>query len=190
MQQPVTEPHIASWVFFLWIYVRRNYLYNNRCLFFCRLKINHEPHEIILESGTVANRKTAGLGQEIASWGQQRNDQLPVAFFRGVDWVPVPQFLVDELQRCTGRLLSRGRSAPRVAGSRALAGLTREFSGPTVRTGPFDLMSLSISYTYSVNCWFSHTHILTFNQVKGDYKLLSGIAKNYVIFSILKKLII
>ncbi len=28
---------------------------NNRCLFFRRLKINHEPHEFILDPGTVAN---------------------------------------------------------------------------------------------------------------------------------------
>jgi hypothetical protein len=28
---------------------------NNRCLFFHRLKINHESHEFILEPGTVAN---------------------------------------------------------------------------------------------------------------------------------------
>jgi hypothetical protein len=28
---------------------------NNRCLFFRRLKINHESHEFILDSGTVAN---------------------------------------------------------------------------------------------------------------------------------------
>jgi hypothetical protein len=30
-------------------------LYNNRCLFFRRLKINHDTHEFILDSGTVAN---------------------------------------------------------------------------------------------------------------------------------------
>jgi hypothetical protein len=30
-------------------------LYNNRCLFFHRLKINHESHEFILDFGTVAN---------------------------------------------------------------------------------------------------------------------------------------
>ncbi len=35
--------------------MRWNYSYNNRCLFFRRLKINHEFHEFILESGTVAN---------------------------------------------------------------------------------------------------------------------------------------
>ncbi len=28
---------------------------NNRYLFFCRLKINHESHEFILDPGTVAN---------------------------------------------------------------------------------------------------------------------------------------
>jgi hypothetical protein len=28
---------------------------NNRCLFFRRLKINHESHEFILDSGTAAN---------------------------------------------------------------------------------------------------------------------------------------
>jgi hypothetical protein len=28
---------------------------NNRCLFFCRLKINHDTHKFILDSGTVAN---------------------------------------------------------------------------------------------------------------------------------------
>jgi hypothetical protein len=28
---------------------------NDKCLFFRRLKINHESHEFILESGTVAN---------------------------------------------------------------------------------------------------------------------------------------
>jgi hypothetical protein len=27
---------------------------NNRCFFFCRLKINHESHEFILDPGTVA----------------------------------------------------------------------------------------------------------------------------------------
>jgi hypothetical protein len=31
------------------------WLYNNRCLFFCRLKINHESHEFILDSATVTN---------------------------------------------------------------------------------------------------------------------------------------
>jgi hypothetical protein len=31
-------------------------LYNNRCLFFRRLKINHDIHEFILDSGTVANK--------------------------------------------------------------------------------------------------------------------------------------
>jgi hypothetical protein len=30
-------------------------LHNNRCLFFRRLKINHESNEFILDSGTVAN---------------------------------------------------------------------------------------------------------------------------------------
>jgi hypothetical protein len=37
------------------MYMRWNYSSNNRCLFFRRLKINHESHEFILESGTVAN---------------------------------------------------------------------------------------------------------------------------------------
>jgi hypothetical protein len=37
------------------MYMHWNYSYNNRCLFFRRLKINHESHEFILESGTVAN---------------------------------------------------------------------------------------------------------------------------------------
>ena len=32
-----------------------NMSYNNRCLFFRRLKINHESHEFILDPGTVAN---------------------------------------------------------------------------------------------------------------------------------------
>ncbi len=32
-----------------------NYSCNNRCLFFRRLKINHESHEFILDSGTDAN---------------------------------------------------------------------------------------------------------------------------------------
>ncbi len=32
-----------------------NVSYNNRCLLFRRLKINHESHEFILEPGTVAN---------------------------------------------------------------------------------------------------------------------------------------
>jgi hypothetical protein len=40
------------------IYVRLNYSYNNRCLFFRRLKINHESHELILESGTVTDKYT------------------------------------------------------------------------------------------------------------------------------------
>ncbi len=31
------------------------WLYYNRCLFFRRLKINHEPYEFILDPGTVAN---------------------------------------------------------------------------------------------------------------------------------------
>ncbi len=38
--------------FLMHIYVCQNYSCNNRCLFFRRLKINHE---FILESGTVAN---------------------------------------------------------------------------------------------------------------------------------------
>ncbi len=28
------------------------------CLFFCRLKINHDSHEFILESGTIMNRQS------------------------------------------------------------------------------------------------------------------------------------
>ncbi len=35
---------------------------NNRCLFFRRLKINHESHEFILDPGTVANNNTVYLG--------------------------------------------------------------------------------------------------------------------------------
>jgi hypothetical protein len=31
------------------------------CLFFCRLKINHDSHEFILEFGTVANRYALSL---------------------------------------------------------------------------------------------------------------------------------
>jgi hypothetical protein len=38
------------------LYVQRNYSCNKRCLFFRRLKIDHESHEFILESGTVANK--------------------------------------------------------------------------------------------------------------------------------------
>ncbi len=38
------------------MYIRvLNYSFNNRCLFFRRLKINHESHEFILDHGTVAN---------------------------------------------------------------------------------------------------------------------------------------
>ncbi len=37
-------------------YMSRNYACNNRCLFFRRLKIIHEPHEFRLDPGTVANR--------------------------------------------------------------------------------------------------------------------------------------
>ncbi len=33
-----------------------------RCLFFHRLKINHDPHEFILEPGTVANTYGNVLG--------------------------------------------------------------------------------------------------------------------------------
>jgi hypothetical protein len=38
------------------LFVYKLCLYNNRCLFFCRLKINHESHEFILDSGTVVNK--------------------------------------------------------------------------------------------------------------------------------------
>jgi hypothetical protein len=38
-------------------FLRSGILIHNtyKCLFFCRLKINHESHEFILESGTVVN---------------------------------------------------------------------------------------------------------------------------------------
>jgi hypothetical protein len=41
------------------IYVHRNCPCYNMCLFFRRLKINHEPHEFILDPGTVANNTYA-----------------------------------------------------------------------------------------------------------------------------------
>ncbi len=53
MQQLATRQQIASSTL--------NNNNNNRCLFFCRLKINHESHEFILESGTVANNTIHGL---------------------------------------------------------------------------------------------------------------------------------
>ncbi len=34
----------------------------NWCLFFRRLKINHDTHEFILESGTVANSNACNIG--------------------------------------------------------------------------------------------------------------------------------
>jgi hypothetical protein len=56
MQQPfnqITSSPLES--FPVYMYVLQNYSCNNRCLFFRRLKTNHESHEFILESGTVAN---------------------------------------------------------------------------------------------------------------------------------------
>jgi hypothetical protein len=48
--EPFSNVYILQW----------NYSYDNRCLFFRRLKINHESHEFILESGTVTNSTLYG----------------------------------------------------------------------------------------------------------------------------------
>ncbi len=60
--------------------MRWNYLCtcNNRCLFFRRLKINHESHEFILESGTVANSKYE------RSISRKENDRKEVLYMKGV----------------------------------------------------------------------------------------------------------
>jgi hypothetical protein len=55
LQQPVNLQQIASWNPFPVYICALEFSCNNRCLFFRRLKINHESHEFILGSGSVAN---------------------------------------------------------------------------------------------------------------------------------------
>jgi hypothetical protein len=43
--------------------------FSTYCLFFCRLKINHDSYEFILEFGTVANKK----GQDWSRMESSRN---------------------------------------------------------------------------------------------------------------------
>ncbi len=59
------------------IYVHRNCPCYNRCLFFGRLKINHEFHEFILDPGTVANSYHATMSHIWLPDNQQETQRTP-----------------------------------------------------------------------------------------------------------------
>jgi hypothetical protein len=65
-------------------FLRSGHLIHNTdwCLFFRRLKINHDSHEFILESGTVANMCTPSI-----SFNLPRSNMVEYAFVKscGVD---------------------------------------------------------------------------------------------------------